>query len=346
MLTEFKLKLVEEIAEAIYSNEDLLTELDQAIGDADHGVNMSRGMRGAYLQREKLAELSFTKALNKLGTTLVMHIGGAAGPLYGSLFMAMGKAGRPPLDLPMVAEMFQEGVRAVMKRGKSEPGEKTMLDVLAPVSEALSTGVKDGLPLSEVLARVRNAADKGLESTRDMVATKGRASFLGERSRGHLDPGAQSCRIIIDTACSCAEKCLLGGQRQANVAGYVGIVIVSHSKHVARGTADMVRQMVGEEVPLAWAGGNLERGLGTDLLSIKDALEKAWSPAGVAVLVDLGGAETNTEMAIEMLPREWQERIVICNAPIVEGAVMAATESSGGGTLADVCATAEELSPQ
>lgn len=127
---------------------------------------------------------------------------------------------------------------------------------------------------------------------------------------------------------------------------YVGIVIVSHSEKVAEGAADMVRQMVGDTVPLAYTGGNSDGGLGTDVAKIMEAIDAAWSDAGVAVLVDLGGAETNTEMAIEMLGEDKQTRIVICNAPIVEGAVIAATESSGGSPLDLVKQTAEELSPQ
>ena len=125
----------------------------------------------------------------------------------------------------------------------------------------------------------------------------------------------------------------------------VGIVIVSHSPLVAQGTADMVRQMVGSEVPLAWCGGNPEGGLGTSVGAIVEAIEQAWSDAGVAVLVDLGGAETNTEMAIEIIGEPRSHRIVVCNAPIVEGAVMAATEASGGASLREVVATAHELSP-
>jgi dihydroxyacetone kinase phosphotransfer subunit len=125
----------------------------------------------------------------------------------------------------------------------------------------------------------------------------------------------------------------------------VGIVIVSHSPKVAEGAADMVRQMVGDSVPLAWTGGNVEGGLGTDVAAIIAAIERAWSDAGVAVLVDLGGAETNSEMAIDMLDAGRRERVVVCEAPVVEGAVMAATESSGGATLDAVRRTAEELSP-
>jgi dihydroxyacetone kinase phosphotransfer subunit len=125
----------------------------------------------------------------------------------------------------------------------------------------------------------------------------------------------------------------------------VGIVIVSHSPKIAEGAADMVRQMVGDSVPLAWTGGNPEGGLGTDVALIIDAIGRAWSDAGVAVLVDLGGAETNSEMAIGMLEPGRRERVVVCEAPVVEGAVMAATEASGGATLDAVRRTAEELSP-
>jgi phosphoenolpyruvate---glycerone phosphotransferase subunit DhaM len=123
----------------------------------------------------------------------------------------------------------------------------------------------------------------------------------------------------------------------------VGIVIVSHSPDVAKGAADMVRQMVGRGVPLAWTGGNPEGGLGTSVEGILAAIDSAWSDAGVAILVDLGGAETNSEMAIEMLPAEQQHKVVICDAPVVEGAVMAATEAWGGSDLATVKRTAEEL---
>jgi phosphoenolpyruvate---glycerone phosphotransferase subunit DhaM len=126
----------------------------------------------------------------------------------------------------------------------------------------------------------------------------------------------------------------------------VGIVIVSHSPDIASGTADMVRQMVGNNVPLGFCGGNIDGGLGTSVEKILVAIEQAWSEAGVVILVDLGGAETNSEMAIEMLPLKKQAKVVVCNAPIVEGAVMAATESWGGSSLEVVKRTAEELSPQ
>ena len=124
----------------------------------------------------------------------------------------------------------------------------------------------------------------------------------------------------------------------------VGVVIVSHSPKVAEGAADMVRQMVGEEVPLAWTGGNPSGGLGTDVGQIMAAIDRAWSNAGVVILVDLGGAETNSEMAIEMLPDDRRGKVLICNAPVVEGAVVAATEAAGGSSVDLVRQTAEEYS--
>jgi dihydroxyacetone kinase phosphotransfer subunit len=129
------------------------------------------------------------------------------------------------------------------------------------------------------------------------------------------------------------------------MSGNVGIVIVSHSKLVADGTAEMVREMVGDEVAVAACGGNPDGGLGTDVAAIQAAIDSVYGPAGVAVLVDLGGAETNSEMAVEFLDEDRRARIAVLNAPIVEGAVMAATEAAGGGSLDEVRATAEELSP-
>jgi len=123
----------------------------------------------------------------------------------------------------------------------------------------------------------------------------------------------------------------------------VSIVIVSHSPDVAKGAADMVRQMVGEEVKVAWCGGNPDGGLGTNVESILRAIESVWSPKGVAVLVDLGGAETNSEMAIEMLVDGRGALVQICDAPVVEGAVMAATEAASGASLEAVRATAEDF---
>jgi dihydroxyacetone kinase-like protein len=344
MISHLLARIIDSTAGAVFENVDILTELDMPIGDGDHGINMERGFKAAQSQRDKLAEFSFSKALQKIGSTLVMNIGGASGPLYGSLCITMGKAAeRESIDVAGVARIFSEGVEAVKRRGKSDSGEKTLLDVLVPVSQALQKAVDDKLSLAETLDAVRAAADQGLESTRDMVATKGRAAFLGARSAGHLDPGAKSSQVLIHAVCQSIAQHQELDREDRPAPSCVGIVVVSHSADVARGAVDMVHHMVGDEVPMAWCGGDPVQRRGTDVAAIKNAIEKVWSPAGVAILVDLGGSETNSEMAIEMLPPGWQNRVVICNAPIVEGTVMAATEAAGGGTLEQVRATAEDM---
>jgi phosphoenolpyruvate---glycerone phosphotransferase subunit DhaL len=177
-----------------------LTALDQAIGDGDHGVNMRRGFDAIAQARDELAALPLDGALQKAGMTLVMKVGGASGPLYGSLLMAMGKAGAPR-DAAGFAEVFDAGIEAVRKRGRAEVGEKTMLDVLVPSLQALQTGAADGVADGDLIAKVRAAAEEALAATAPMRATKGRASFLGERSVGHLDPGARSSALLIGAVC-------------------------------------------------------------------------------------------------------------------------------------------------
>ena len=192
-------RLIEAGAACIATHAEELTALDQAIGDGDHGVNMKRGFDAIAAAADEICGLPPDAALQKAGMTLVMSVGGASGPLYGSLLMGMGKLANEARDRAGVAAMFAAGVAAVKRRGKSEAGEKTMLDVLVPVLEALERG--DGDPLTD--ARV--AADEGLAATKDMLATKGRASFLGERSIGHLDPGARSSALLIHSICDVLE---------------------------------------------------------------------------------------------------------------------------------------------
>ena len=182
----------------IAAHAEELTRLDQAIGDGDHGLNMTRGFGAMAAAADEIAPFPFGAALQKAGTTLVMKVGGASGPLYGSLLIAMGKAATDvPHGAAAVAQVFGAGVQAVKSRGKSDRGAKTMLDVLIPVQEALARGAS--------IAEVRQTADEALEATRDMRATKGRAAFLGERSIGHLDPGARSSALLIHTVCDVLE---------------------------------------------------------------------------------------------------------------------------------------------
>lgn len=187
---------------AIRENADALTELDRAIGDGDHGINMKRGFAAIEAERVAVSAMALPQALQKIGMTLVMNVGGASGPLFGSYFMTIGKAMPPgPLTTAGVAEALTAGALAVQQRGKSAPGEKTMLEVLVPVADAARAAAQAEVPLADLLSAVRAAAADGLESTRDLLATKGRASYLGERSIGHLDPGAQSSLILVECTC-------------------------------------------------------------------------------------------------------------------------------------------------
>ena len=200
--TALKKRLIAAAAAAVIDHAEELTELDRAIGDGDHGLNMKRGFEAVLADADNLAGKPLAEMLKGAGTHLVMTIGGASGPLYGSLLLAMGKAaGEGPIDLAAVARLLAEGVEAVKKRGKSDAGEKTMLEVLLPVSRRLSAAAGGEAP-ADLAAELGAIADEGLESTRAMRATKGRASFLGERSIGHLDPGARSSQLLIRAVCT------------------------------------------------------------------------------------------------------------------------------------------------
>jgi dihydroxyacetone kinase-like protein len=188
-------------AQRIVDSADELTTLDSAIGDGDHGINMKRGCAEVLSQLDAIAAKPAGEALRAVGMALVMKVGGASGPLYGSLFMAMGKAfGQGPATLERLPRAFAAGVDAVAARGKSTAGEKTMLDVLVPALETLRAGGPD-LPV-----RLRETAARAAAATVPMRATKGRAAFLGERSVGHMDPGARSSQIIIDALSTFMEE--------------------------------------------------------------------------------------------------------------------------------------------
>ena len=200
-------KLVDDVAAAVRASAGELTELDRAIGDGDHGANLRRGFDAVAELGAELEAMPWGAALEKAGMTLVMKVGGASGPLYGSLLMGIGKSlaagarsGAPSLS--EVADALEAGVDMVRKRGKSDVGEKTMLDVLVPVCEALRDGLSQSLPPCGLLDGVSAAAGRGLEATRPLQARKGRASYLGERSIGHLDPGARSSQLIVDSVCA------------------------------------------------------------------------------------------------------------------------------------------------
>jgi dihydroxyacetone kinase-like protein len=189
-------------AQQVIASAPELTALDQAIGDGDHGINMKRGFEAVLGKVDAIAAQPLGEAVNTVGKTLVMTVGGASGPLYGSFFMAVGQAIAAGRRLPEdLAEVFASGVDAVSARGRSKAGEKTMLDVFVPVLETLR--LHAGSP--DLMLCVRRTASEAAERTAPMLATKGRASYLGARSIGHIDPGARSSCVLVHAICTTLE---------------------------------------------------------------------------------------------------------------------------------------------
>jgi phosphoenolpyruvate---glycerone phosphotransferase subunit DhaL len=193
---------VRRFAALVAQERDHLTELDAAIGDADHGTNLDRGMTAAVAALDELGPAGAGPMLTKVGMTLVSTVGGASGPLYGTLFLRMGTAlgDAPSVTADRVGEALRAGLDGVVARGKAQAEDKTMYDALAPAVDALQGGLKDGLALGAALDRARAAADEGRDATTSMLARKGRASYLGERSVGHQDPGATSVALLVAAA--------------------------------------------------------------------------------------------------------------------------------------------------
>lgn len=191
-------QLIAGVADSVIAHAEELTALDQAIGDGDHGLNMKRGFEAVLAELDKTAVLPPADALKAAGMALVMKVGGASGPLFGTLFMALGKAWPATLNRAGLADAFAAAIDAVKARGKSEAGMKTMLDVLTPLLAELRAGGD--------LSRLRAAATAAAEATVPMKAIRGRASFLGDRSIGHMDPGARSSSLILHAIADVLEE--------------------------------------------------------------------------------------------------------------------------------------------
>jgi dihydroxyacetone kinase-like protein len=186
----------------IAANKEYLTRLDSAIGDADHGTNMDRGMRAVMKKLDGAAPGDIGAALKTAGMALVSSVGGAGGPLYGTLFLQMGTAlaGKSEMDAEDWKGALEAAVKGVQARGKAELEDKTMIDALAPARDAFGDAVDDGTDFADALRRSADAAESGMRATVPLVARKGRASYLGERSAGHQDPGATSSYLLLKTA--------------------------------------------------------------------------------------------------------------------------------------------------
>jgi dihydroxyacetone kinase-like protein len=194
--------------QVLAENKTYLTELDSAIGDADHGVNMDRGFGAVEAKLPGVANSDIASILKTVGMTLVSTVGGAGGPLYGTFFMRAGAAvaGKTDLSAADFLAALDAGLDGVRQRGKATTGEKTMIDALTPACEAMRTAVENGSSIGQALSASATAAEQGMKATIPMLATKGRASYLGERSIGHQDPGATSSYLMLKCAADAWSK--------------------------------------------------------------------------------------------------------------------------------------------
>ncbi|SAK57407.1 kinase [Caballeronia pedi] len=187
---------------SLKAHADEIASLDQAIGDGDHIVNLLRGMDALTAMRAAIEAEAFAPALKLAATKVLSTVGGSSGPLFFSMLTGMAKASSDEAGVAPFARAFAAGVEAVGQRGKTGAGSKTMMDVLIPVAERFSAMAATGASGKDVLEELPRVAEASMLTTRDMLATKGRASFLGERSRGHIDPGARSSQLMIAAVCS------------------------------------------------------------------------------------------------------------------------------------------------
>ena len=193
-------QLIQAIDSNIEQHADEVAELDRVIGDGDHVTNLQRGIAAIEDITAELDELDWSPALMKIGMTLMSTMGGASGSLFGTLFLSMSKAAKgQTFTATAFSDVFYQGVEAVKQRGKADLGEKTMLDTLIPVANRLKEDVTNGTEFEQLLTNLSEQAITGMKSTKDMIATKGRASFLGERAIGHIDAGARTSQLMICT---------------------------------------------------------------------------------------------------------------------------------------------------
>ena len=202
--TDFLIKNAKEIQVVIDNNAPEIEKLDQEIGDGDHIFNIQRGIKLVIELEPIIKHLSMSKALNQIAMKILSGIGGSSGALFGTLFMTMAKVSNidDGIDYKKAINMFVDGVEAVKQRGKADVGEKTMMDVLIPVANCLKQGIENDKDLKDLMREAIETAEKGMLSTKNLLATKGRASFLGKRSIGHIDPGARSSQLMIKTVCT------------------------------------------------------------------------------------------------------------------------------------------------
>jgi len=202
MTNSFIIKCIDSVAKTIINAEEEIESLDRAIGDGDHYINIKRGSIAVQSIESELTTLPTDQAFKKIGMTLMASVGGASGPLFASFFLALAKEVSDESNLQQFSKGFTSGVESIMDRGKSKLGDKTMLDVLIPVSKKLESLANEGCEKQKLIKEIDLVAMAGVIATKDMMPSKGRSAGLAERAVGHIDPGAKTCQLIISTVCN------------------------------------------------------------------------------------------------------------------------------------------------
>ena len=202
MVNGFIIKCIHSVVQTILNSEEEIESLDRAIGDGDHYINIKRGSMAVQSIESELTSLPPDQAFKKIGMTIMTSVGGASGPLFASFFLALAKEITGETNLQQFSKGFTSGVKSIMDRGKSKLGDKTMLDVLIPVSEKLQLLANEGCEKQELIKEIDSIAMAGVIATKDMMPSKGRSAGLAERAVGHIDPGAKTCQLIISTVCN------------------------------------------------------------------------------------------------------------------------------------------------
>ncbi|MFM2353213.1 MAG: phosphoenolpyruvate-protein phosphotransferase [Actinomycetota bacterium] len=347
-------------ATEIAENEQHLTRLDAAIGDADHGANLQRGMSAVVAQLDAQPPSTVREALTRAGLTLVSTVGGASGPLFGTLLLRAATAcgDASALDGPALVSALRAGAAGVQQRGHAELGDKTLLDALVPAIEALDAAVATGAPLTEAASTAAIAANVARDATAELVARRGRASYLGDRSRGSIDPGAASAALMLGAlaAALAAEASVptaplvpAGAAPESPTAEptrpadrrapRVGLVLVSHSRALAEAAATLAREFTPADPPrIAIAAGRADGGTGTNATRVAAAISEASEGVGVVVLTDLGSAVLSADMALEFIAHRIDVRVV--PAPFIEGLLAAVVRAATGDSIDVVAAEA------
>jgi dihydroxyacetone kinase-like protein len=336
-------KYIQSIVDTLVANEAKLNDLDAEIGDGDHGSNIVRGFKAVLSQASSFTKESpIEKDLMTCAQQLMSKIGGSSGPLLGSAFMALATAfkGKITINNQDVANGLEMAFNRISQLGKSKVGEKTMLDALFPTISAMKN-TNGQLDFSQAALVAQQAA----EATIPMLATKGRASYLGERSIGHMDPGACSISLIFLALTKVNEinvdKQAANSNKEAQVSETtnnnkllpitknVSILLISHSEQLAKATIQFANEMKSGDFAFEYIAG-IENGklFGTDPQEIKRRIEKLVINSEVLIIYDLGSSKMNSEMAISLLPPDYAKRVKIASCAFVEGAIIAVSSNN------------------